>query len=154
MKSSIFIAIIFLISVQGAWAQSDLNGTWKVVALSGHGPEGDWSINDVQPGLIIFNDSYYSEMIIWSEGARALFTDNANRTDAEKVAAFDPFTAHAGSYEVAGEMIKSKRIVAKNPNSMAAARITETEYQVDGNKLVLNRSGEGWTMQIGLERLK
>ncbi len=73
-------------------------------------------------------------MFVNGTEARPLVPQNA--TNAELVAAWGPFTAQAGTYEVNGSTITYHQIVAKNANGMLPENATYSrEFRIDGNTL-------------------
>ena len=63
------------------FAQSELNGAWEIVAVSGTNAEGDWTLDNVQPSLYLFQDGYYSIMYVKGSQARPKAAANARRAD-------------------------------------------------------------------------
>ena len=98
-------------------AQFDLAGTsWEVVERSFERGDSSWVNRSPEPGLYLFNERHYSIQEIRESGPRANFDEST--TDMERLAAFDVFHAHGGSYEVVGDRLVVTITVAKGPNTM------------------------------------
>lgn len=59
-----------------------------------------------------------------------------NATAKEIMAVYGPFVAQMGTYEVAGDLITEKILVAKNPSNMAAGQASTRRFRVEGNTLI------------------
>ncbi len=72
---------------------------------------------------------------------------SAERTDQERLAAFENFIADAGTYESTDSEITVHNIIAKIPNVMppfrAGADLTYG-YKFEGESLMLTLRGMGW----------
>ena len=123
--------------------QSPLNGAWETVGMSGTNADGDdWKLEHVQPSLYVFQDGYYSEMLVQGNEARPLMADDATReslTDEEIRSMFMTFIANSGTYEVEGSSVTTRPMVALWPNFMEGGFYTFT-YRMEGEWLYL--SGE------------
>jgi hypothetical protein len=69
-------------------------------------------------------------------------------TDAEKIAAFDAFTASSGTYELTGTVLTIRPVVAKHPNFMAGGS-EQYEVSVEGDILWLMAELTDITMRVG-----
>ena len=127
--------------------QETLEGAWRVTEESFESPAASWTNTSPPPSLYIFAEQHYSIMLVPSgaDGGsqpRELFPGNepvlgsAEPTDAEKVAAYDSFIAHSGTYEVSGSSLTTRPMVAKSPNVMSGESLTYT-YQIEGDTLQL-----------------
>ncbi|NNF11734.1 MAG: hypothetical protein HKN72_00820 [Gemmatimonadetes bacterium] len=118
------------VSVEGAWTVSE----WTV----------DGETAPAQRGLFVFTSTHYSIFFISQEEARAEPAQSgpAGMTDAEKVVAYDEFTANAGRYVVEGNTLTTTAYVAKNPGYMASWPDNEVQYTVD-------RDGDTLTLTFG-----
>jgi hypothetical protein len=114
-KSSLVLGVVamaMLTTVFTAAQTASLKGAWRVVEVTG----ADGKANaKPEPGLYIFTDRHYS--IIRVTAARTAYPEKP--TDKDKVAAFDPFIANSGTYQVTGTQLMTQPMVAKNPNAMA-----------------------------------
>jgi hypothetical protein len=127
---------------QAAFAQESLTaksleGVWKVTKVVQAGVANA----NPQPGLLIFMRGYYSTTRVTASEARKQAPapkDPAHLTDAEKIALYDEWAgygASAGTYEVRGNTIINRNVVAKMVRGMT---LTEDAIiqKFDGNSFV------------------
>ena len=94
-----------------------------------------------EPNLYIFTAKHYSIVRV-TDSSRPAFKQLRQATDAEKVAAWTPFTANAGTYVVSGSTVTIHRLIDKTPNVMGGA-IT-FDFKVEGDTLsLIQRSVDG-----------
>src|SRR3990170_2698851 len=100
-------------------ADPGIQGVWRVTERETKGPNAGINKN-VQPNLYIFTRTHYSIVSVLGDKPRANQPqDLAKATAAELNAAWGPFVAQAGTYEVKGGNITLRPLVAKNPTVMA-----------------------------------
>jgi len=121
--------LIVLVNVPKAGAQSKLEGAWKLVEIKGEGPNAP-TLSNPQPSLWIFTKKHFSLAIVMSDKPRP-DVPQKNATDAQRVAAWGPFMAAAGSYEVNGNTLITYGIVNKIPS--AAGTSTKGDLKIEGN---------------------
>ncbi len=98
-----------------AQGSPELAGGWIVTSWTS--PSGQVN-SQPQRGLFVFTESgHYSIMYVPGSEPRAQL--NESSTDADRLAAFNAFTANSGRYRVEGNVITYEAFVAKNPNYMA-----------------------------------
>ncbi len=138
--------------------QSPLNGAWEIIESSGTDADGDdWKLDNVQPSIYLFQDGYYSIMLVRGNEPRVLIPDGTTwdtmteeQLRATCSGAF--FSANSGTYEVSGSSVTIKPIVAKHPNFMEGGSDTFT-YRVEGDELYLSGEFDGGTWTEKLQRL-
>ena len=141
------ISVVVAIFVVAGWALASaqapsLQGAWRVseIVVTGAGASTNTT---PQPGLYLFTKNHYSIVTVNGTAARKDATppkDAAKLTDAEKLARYEmwnPFTANSGSYEVKGNTLTTKVVVAKNAGFMAAPTPVAREFKIDGKTLTL-----------------
>jgi len=127
----LFVSAVLLpgtVSAQAvAPARSPLVGAWKIVQ-NANGPVS-------QPSLYVFTARHYSRMSTAGDKARVKFKDGdpAKATAAEKLAAYDTFAANTGTYEISGNVVVLKVILAKSPNRPD----DRLQFKVEGASLTL-----------------
>ena len=126
-----------LLSAQPASAQDTLVGTWQVVSRSYVRGDSAWTEDPVQEGLYIFTESHYAMQEIRESGPRPLF--RADTPDSERLAAFEVFHAHGGSYELVDDRLIVHISIAKGPNTMAGIT-SEYALQWDGAEVLVIRN--------------
>lgn len=157
MKLAVLTVILLCINAQDSWAQSELYGTWKIVESSGHNEaQGEWEIQNVQPSLVLFQDTYYSWMSVSGNEARPLMADGETRaslSEEQMHAIYDNITANTGTYEVSGSTLTIKPMVALSPNFMEGGSVSWT-YSVENDMLTLSFEGESSTVVTKFQRLR
>jgi len=135
-------------------AQSDLNGAWEMKMAWSHNDNGDWTIEQVQPGMYLFHDGYYSIMYISGEELRPLLGEKPREewTLEDWQAVGLPFIANAGRYSIQDSTIVYKPMVALGPDYMESGSATST-FRVKEDTLYTSASGEGWDWTIKFQRL-
>ena len=115
------------LAAQAGTGKSPLVGAWKVVETE-VGPVS-------QPNLYIFTARHFSRMNTIGDKPRAKFKeyDPAKTTPQEKIAAYDSFAANTGTYEISGNTIVFKVLLAKNPNRPD----DKFQFKVEGNTLTI-----------------
>ena len=114
--------------------------------------EGVWQVNDVggtaAAGLYIFTPgNHYSIMFATKDRPQI---DDTNKASADELRAmWGPMAANAGTYEVSGNVVTIRPIVAKIPIVMAPGAIEVYAFSVDGKTLSLTqqRNARGVTVQ-------
>jgi hypothetical protein len=108
-----------------------VQGVWKVVEATA----GTNTMTNIQPALWIFTKKHYSVTSIQRDKPRPELPQNA--TDAEKVAAWAPFAADAGTYEATDRAIVYHPQLSKNPIGMAPGTTHNSDIKVEGNTLTV-----------------
>lgn len=111
-------------------AAGSLKGAWRVVAVTGADGKTD---SAPQPGLYIFTDRHYS---IQRVTAPRVALPAQNATDKELAAAFGPYTANSGTYELKGATLTTRPMVAKNPNVMTGTAPPPSELRFESPAVV------------------
>jgi hypothetical protein len=136
--------VICLLAVADVVAQRapSIEGVWKItqrIVPAGNPRTGGVAVTQdhPQPNLLIFSKRYYSEMIVMGGQRRPAAAPPANPlqvTDAEKIAFYNqwrPFTANAGTYNVAGSTLVRRPIVAKNVDVMTRGSAIPAELKFE-----------------------
>jgi len=145
------LTLIFGLSV--ANADERLEGGWIVASWENLRGE---AVEDSQPGMFIFTGSHYAIMFTSTAEPRAESSGDGGPTDAEKLAAYDSFTANAGGYVVDGNTFTAYAFVAKSPNYMGGfpENGAEYEFERDGDNLTITRKSEQQGMKVVLMRVE
>jgi hypothetical protein len=126
-----------------AQATPSLQGVWRVTEIVETGANAATN-KSPQPSLYMFTKQHYSIMTVNGTAARKDFgapKDPLKLTDAEKIARYevwDAFTANSGTYQVSGNTLTTRPLVAKNPGVMAGPPATR-EFRIQGNTLTLTQ---------------
>ena len=120
---------------------STLIGVWKRVAIETVGPnqQGELSTKSaVGPGgptLAIFTGKHWSHVAL-STATRPSMPDS-NRTAADILAVWGPFSGAAGEYEIRGDTIVESVYVAEQPGTMRPSFRWRMVYRIAGDTLWL-----------------
>jgi hypothetical protein len=114
-------------SIQGAWQAVE-------VTIPGATPR-TFTIPEPRPNLTVITARHYSRVQVEAEGPRPVIADVAKATADDLRAAWGPFAAEAGTYEVTGNRITMRPVAAKNPAAMAPGAFTTWSYSLEGNAL-------------------
>ena len=140
--SIVGMSLSLLIS-QGAGAQptrNSIQGVWRVVDATITGPGARTIAFADRPNLTIITDKYYSRVEVQADGPRPIPADVAKASADELRAAWGPFVAEAGTYEVTpGGLMTVRPIASKNPAVMGPGVFITYAYKLDGNTLSLTQ---------------
>ncbi len=129
-----------------------IRGVWRVTERSFSRPDSSWTNSNPEPGLYMFGERYFSVQEIRESGPRALFSDGT--TELERLAAFDVFHAHSGTYETTDSVLTIVPTLAKSPNSMDG-RSYSYAIDISGDRLTITRvSDDGETRVTTLTRIE
>ena len=138
----VVMACLFLTSSQArmvrAVAASPLEGVWQVIDVGG----------TAAAGLYVFTPgNHYSIMFATKDRPQI---DDTNKASADELRAmWGPMAANAGTYEVSGNLVTIRPIVAKIPIVMVPGANEVYAFSVDGKTLSLTqqRNARGVTVQ-------
>lgn len=139
LRTTALPLLIAAFSCLPAPAQSKINlrGAWRAAALTRTGPDAATN-NNPQPGMFLFTEKHYSLAVVRSDKPRPeLPADSSKATAAELLAAYDPFGANSGTYELSGETLTFHPIVAQNPSGMRPGHVIRYTIKQDGEALSL-----------------
>ena len=103
----------------------------------GHVPVGTQT--DVQPGLLIITRRHYSRTTDTAVKPRptGAFATPARPTVKELQARWGPFAANAGTYDLSGDVLTLRALVAKEPREQRAGGFARLRAVVTGDRLSL-----------------
>ena len=113
-----------------------VEGVWKTVHVTT--AEGDFDRTQV-PSILLFTAGHYASVADRGTEPRETFPEEP--TDGQRLAAWGRFFASAGTYEVNGNEIHTKVIVARNPNATAEQAERSSTFEVDGDTMVRTNPG-------------
>lgn len=131
---ALLTVLLFAAPVAGAAQGSPVEGAWLVTS---------WEENPVQAGLILFTKTHYSIMAVFGEEPRATY--EGQLTGDAVAAAYNPILANTGRYEIDGDQIKTRALVAKDPNYMSRWPENESvmSFRIDGDGMLHLTFGAG-----------
>src|SRR5215211_4105254 len=132
-----------------------MHGVWRLTQSSLG--TNDTTITNSSPGpsLVVFTARHYSLMYVEGSAARVPFADPARPTDGEKLAAYNTFVGHSGTYSVTDSLIEMHIVVAKSPSLMGTdmrPSFPRFTYSVRGDTLWMTRRGPGGVFRMKLVR--
>lgn len=138
----VFGLLLAPLGLEGQSAAERLQGAWRMVE-SGAGAGGGAPGRDsgpTQPGLLLFAGDHYSYTLI----TRPRPDLPQGPAAAEQVVAvWNPFTANAGTFEISGDTMTRRPIVAKSPNAMGPGVYNEYIFRLSADTL--------WITTVGTE---
>jgi hypothetical protein len=135
---SVALAVGLLVSrtVVGQSKTESIQGVWQVVEVTITGPAARTiRIREPRPNLTILTGRHYSQIHDAAESPRPVVADVQKASADELRAAWGPFTGEAGTYEVTGNAITMRPLVAKNPAAMAPGTFVSYTYTIEGDTL-------------------
>lgn len=141
------LLVVMTAPLAPVWAQSELDGAWRVTAA-----QSTYSgvIEDVQPGLYIFQNGYYSVLHVWSEGPRPFYEEGESRDNVthEKLQAIVvPVEGNSGTYSTDGSAITLSPVVAISPNFMNGGSASYT-FKISKDELTLENEDNGRVLKL------
>ncbi len=141
----LLIAALALVALTGPpiAAQSSrgsIEGVWRIVEATITGPNARTLAFADMPNLTIITAKHYSRVEVQAERPRPVLADVAKATADELRAAWGPFVAEAGTYEMSADHLVTMRpIASKNPAVMGAGVFITYSYKLDGDTLSLTQ---------------
>lgn len=145
MHKWLFAALsVALLTSEGSAAQStaQIQGVWRIVEATVTGPGARIVPFAELPNLTIITAKHYSRVEVQGDpgSPRPILKDVAKATADELRAAWGPFVAEAGTYELtSGGLITMRPIASKNPAVMGKGIFLTYSYKLDGNTLSLTQ---------------
>jgi Lipocalin-like domain len=123
-----------------------LEGVWRETEIVVTGRDAS-TIQNPQPSIYVFTPTHYAMMGTLGDRPRALFK-SLDPTNEEKIAGFDSFWGNSGTYEVTGDVLTIRPVVARMPNFMAGG-FQRYQFHVDGNTLLLTSKSTDENYRVG-----
>jgi hypothetical protein len=133
-----------LLASQSTAAQTprpSIQGVWRVVEATITGPAARTISFGERPNLTIITATHYSRVEVQADGPRPVVADVAKASADELRAAWGPFVAEAGTYDIAasGDVVTMRPIASKNPAVMGPGVFVAYAYKLEGNTLSLTQ---------------
>jgi hypothetical protein len=134
--SLLFFATALLTATADAQSKGRvLTGAWRLTEMKRTGPQAETLKSP--PGLLIFTRKYWSRMYVDSDQPRSQIRDLEKATTAEIIATWGPFVAASGTYEVSGNTLTTRALIAKNPNVTEPGNFAVYAFKIEGNALTM-----------------
>jgi hypothetical protein len=122
--------------IAGEPKPESLQGVWQAVEVTISGPvKRTITIPEPRPNLTVITAKHYSRVQVEAEGARPAIADVTKASADDLRAAWGPFYAEAGTYEVTGNVITLRPVAAKNPAAMTPGAFTTWSFTMESNTL-------------------
>jgi hypothetical protein len=133
---SLALGLLASQALEGQSKQGSIQGVWQVVEATITGPDAHTvTIPEPRPNLTILSARHYSQLHDDTAGSRPVLADLTKASADQLRAAWGPFAGEAGTYEVTGNVITMRPIVAKNPAAMVPGAFVSYAYTLDGDTL-------------------
>jgi hypothetical protein len=144
VKTLLFGALtVGLLTIQGFAQQTKpgtIQGVWRIAEVTITGPQARTIAFRDRPNLTIITAKHYSRVEVQADGPRPVVADVTKATADELRAAWGPFVAEAGTYDVAaGNLITMRPVASKNPAVMGPGVFITYSYAIDGDTLSLTQ---------------
>jgi len=142
VKTLLYATLGALIAAQGIGAQAKrepIQGVWRVVEAAITGPGARTIAFADRPNLTIITAKHYSRVEVQADGPRPVVADVAKASADEWSAAWGPFVAEAGTYDVTGTTLTMRPIASKNPAVMGSGVFITYAYTLNGDTLSLTQ---------------
>lgn len=136
-----FAVVLVPSTLEGRQVSGDLQGAWRVTEIVTTGPGGSTN-GSPQPGILIFTDRHYSYTLVTGDRPRPELGPGIASAE-DLLGVWGPFTANAGTYEVSGDSMTRRPIVAKSPDAMAQGAYNEYTFRLIADTL--------WIAAVGTE---
>jgi len=131
-----FTIALSMIAAPVASPQSmSLAGTWKATEVTLTGPGGGTFTNVAN--LTLLTARHFARVEVRTDAPRPMIADPAKATADEMRAAWGPFFAEAGTYEISGGELTMRPIVSKNSAAMNGSAFTVYAVTLSGDTLTL-----------------
>lgn len=123
-------------AITGQTKSQSIQGVWQAVEVTipGATPQ-TFTIPEPRPNLTVLTARHYSRVHVDAEGPRPVIADVTKATADQLRAAWGPFAAEAGAYEVTGNLITMRPVAAKNPAAMTPGAFTTWSFTMESNAL-------------------
>jgi hypothetical protein len=144
-KLFVVVGVLAVNAIVLGQAKPSLQGVWQAVELTVTNPNPNPAApnarpkgthTNLQPSLLIFTAKHYSMIADTAVEPRPTtpLTEPGKATVEELRARWGPFIANAGTYEVSGDTLTSKVIVAKGP-ALQGKMVGRATFKLEGNNL-------------------
>jgi hypothetical protein len=141
-KILLVLLVVLLLSLPAAAQANKFVGAWKLVEvkITGEKPE---TITSFQPNLHIYTKKHYSVMVVRAKEPRPVPADNSKLSAEELLKIYvNDFVANSGTYEVKGDKITVRPIVAKSPGFMQPGNFVTSVFKIEGNYLTMTQEAD------------
>ena len=128
-------------------------GVWQVVEQTIDGRT--FSGATIGTGFHIYTPKYFAVVRESGTPPRPVLANADTATAAQLLAAWGPFVAQIGTYEMAGDLVTERVLVAKEvANMLLNGAGVVRRYRLEGNTLTIEPSREAGARQITLKLIR
>jgi hypothetical protein len=131
----VFATALLTATADAQLKASALTGAWRMTEMTRTGPNAETLKNP--PGLLIFTGKYWSRMYVDSDQPRTQKRAGEKAATSELLAMWRPFVAASGTYEVSGNTLTCRALIAKNPDVMEPGNLSVYTFKIEGNTLTM-----------------
>jgi Lipocalin-like domain len=148
-------ALFHASSVIGQVNTSSIQGSWETIELKVTSKDSTKTSTPFR-SILIFSDKFYSTTSASVDRPSWPTIPNGEKVSYENLSnAYQNFTSNAGHYEIKGDSIIYKIIVAKSPNYMNDIKTYSQAFTLQGDKLItLSTSASGQKTTTTYKRLQ
>ena len=106
-----------------------VEGVWTVIHVTWEGETFD---RTQVPSILILTAGHYASVTVRGTEPRETLPEEP--TDEQRLAAWSPFFASAGTYEVSGSKLTLHVMLARVPSGVGSS--PELEYRIEGDQLI------------------
>jgi hypothetical protein len=136
MTKRLLLPLLMAVVALSGCGKPKLEGVWQGVEAKWTGPTPGTNSNP-QPGFYIFTKNHYSTVAVIGDKPRPQAQDVEKATADELRAMWGPFVANAGTYEISGDTLTTRPLVAKNPKVMSPGSSATASFKLEGDTLTL-----------------
>lgn len=112
----------------------DIVGVWQVKEVARQGGSGPITAKPL-PSILIFTPRHYSMVWVFDTDPPRSFAERWSPTDAEKIERFDSLVVNSGTYEIEGNKLTARPIVARIPEFVGGKLVCE--YRIEEGTMEL-----------------
>jgi hypothetical protein len=144
LKPLSILAVLVATVIPTTAKAAGIQGAWKVTEVTTTGNGGRTNTSP-QPSLFLFTRKHFSMLAVNGDNPRPNTpADPSKASAAELFAAWGPFTAVSGTYQVSGGTLTTHPSVSKNPRNMVpGAEATYTMKMERKTLILVNVTGPG-----------
>lgn len=136
-RIAVTVLAVLVLSLTAAAQASKIIGVWKLVEVKTTGEKPE-TITTFQPNIFIYTKGHYSIVRVSGTEPRPVADDSSKLTADELRKTFvTDFVANAGTYEIKGDRITMRPIVAKSPGYMQPGTFITQVFKIEGKFLTM-----------------
>jgi hypothetical protein len=131
----LFTTALLTVATEAQSKAQVVTGAWRLTEMKRSGTNAETLKNP--QGLLIFTGKHWSRMYVDSDQPRPQIRDLNKAAAAEIIASWASFVAASGTYEVSGNTLTTRALIAKNPNVAEPGNFWVYTFKIEGNTLTM-----------------